>query len=77
MNPDDKPISGELQTLIPVLAQTMKFATQALAEAGAIAEVLIAKGVLTKAELDEKMAQGQKLRNKLMAVLDENIKKQS
>jgi hypothetical protein len=76
MNPN-KPVSGEFAALIPVLADTMKFATQALAEAGAIAAVLIEKGVLTKAELDAKMGQGQKLREKLMAKLDEEIGKQS
>ena len=71
MNPDP------LTALLPVLADTMKFATQALAEAGAIAEVLIEKGVLTKAELDAKMSQGQKLRDSLMKKLDEEIKKQA
>jgi len=71
MNPDP------LAALLPVLADTMKFATQALAEAGAIADVLIEKGVLTKAELDAKMGQGQKLRDSLMKKLDEESKKQS
>jgi hypothetical protein len=39
--------------------------------------VLIEKGVLTKAELDAKMAQGQKLRDNLMKKLDDESKKQS
>jgi len=71
MNPDP------LAALLPVLADTMKIATQALAEAGAIADVLIEKGVLTKAELDAKMGQGQKLRDSLMKKLDAESKKQS
>jgi len=71
MNPDP------LAVLLPALADTMKFATQALAQAGAIAEVLIEKGVLTKAELDAKMSQGQKLRDSLMKKLDEESRKQS
>jgi hypothetical protein len=50
-----------LAALLPALVDTMKFATQALAQAGAVAEVLIEKGVLTKAELDAKMGQGQEL----------------
>jgi len=66
-----------LATLLPALADTMKFATQALAEAEAIADVLIEKGFLTKAELDAKMAQGQKLRDSLMKKLDDESKKQS
>jgi len=66
-----------LAALLPALADTMKFATQALAEAEAIADVLIEKGVLTKAELDAKMAQGQKLRDSLMKKLDDESKKQS
>jgi len=36
-----------LTAVLPALADTMKFATQALAEASAIADVLIEKGVLT------------------------------
>jgi hypothetical protein len=66
-----------LAAVLPALADTMKFATQALAEASAIADVLIEKGVLTKAELDAKMAQGQKLRDSLMKKLDDESKKQS
>jgi hypothetical protein len=66
-----------LAVLMPVLADTMKFATQALAEASAIADVLIEKGILTKAELDAKMSQGQKLRDSLMRKLDEEALKQS
>jgi len=71
MNPDP------LAALLPALADTMKYATQALAQAGAIAEVLIEKGVLTKAELDAKMSQGQKLRDSLMQKLDEESRKRS
>jgi hypothetical protein len=66
-----------LAVLMPVLADTMKFATQALAEASAIADVLIEKGILTKAELDAKMSQGQKLRDSLMRKLNEEAMKQS
>jgi len=66
-----------LAVLMPVLADTMKFATQALAEASAIADVLIEKGILTKAELDAKMSQGQKLRDNLMRKLNEEALKQS
>jgi hypothetical protein len=66
-----------LAVLMPVLADTMKFATQALAEASAIADVLIEKGILTKAELDAKMSQGQKLRDSLMRKLNEEALKQS
>jgi hypothetical protein len=66
-----------LAVLMPVLADTMKFATQALAEASAIAEVLIEKGILTQAELDAKMSQGQKLRDSLMRKLNEEALKQS
>ena len=69
--------SDPLSALLPALADTMKFATQALAQAGAIAEVLIEKGVLTKAELDAKMGQGQKLRDSLIEKLNEESKKQS
>jgi hypothetical protein len=66
-----------LAALLPVLADTMKFATQALAQSTALAELLVAKGVVTQAELDGRMALGQKLRDDLMAKLDEEIQKQS
>jgi hypothetical protein len=73
----NKPISGEFAALIPMLADTMKFATQALAEAAALAELLIEKGVVTKAELDKRMSVGQELRESLMKKLDQEIRKQS
>ena len=76
MNPE-KPMSPEFAALIPTLANTMKFATQALAQSSAIAEVLIEKGVLTREELNAKMGPVQKLKDSLIAVLDEEIKKQS
>ena len=57
----NKPISGEFAALIPMLADTMKFATQALAESSALAELLIEKGVVTKAELDKRMSVGQSM----------------
>ena len=66
-----------LATLLPVLADTMKFATQALAQSTALAELLVAKGVVAKVELDGRIALGQKLRNDLMAKLDEEIQRQS
>ena len=73
----DKPISGEFAALIPMLADTMKFATQALAESSAIAELLVEKGIVTKAELDARVSVGQELRERLMKQLDQEIQKQS
>jgi|HubBroStandDraft_1064217.scaffolds.fasta_scaffold686927_1 hypothetical protein len=72
-----RPVSRELETLLPVLAETMKFATQALSQSSALADVLIAKSVVTKAELDAKMSQGQKLRDSLMNMVNEQVKRQS
>jgi len=73
----NKPISGEFAALIPMLADTMKFATQALAESSAIAELLIEKGIVTKAELDARVSVGQELREGLISKLDQEIQKQS
>jgi hypothetical protein len=73
----NKPISGEFAALIPVLADTMKFATQALAESAALAELLIEKGIVTKAELDKRVSVGQELRESLMKKLDQEVRKQS
>ena len=66
-----------LAALLPVLADTMKFATQALAQSTALAELLVTKGVVTRAELDGRMALDQTLRDNLMATLDAEIQKQS
>lgn len=71
------PDSPGLEMLLPAMAETMKFAMQALAQASALSEVLIAKGILTKAELDARMSSDQELRDKLTAKLDEQIHKQS
>jgi len=73
----NRPISGELAALIPMLADTLKFATQALAESSALAELLIEKGIVTKAELDARVSVGQELRESLMKKLDVEIRKQS
>ena len=71
------PDNPGLDMLLPAMAETMKFAMQALAQASALSEVLIAKGVVTKAELDARIVSDQALRDKLMAKLDEEINKQS
>jgi len=71
------PISPELELLMPVLADTMNFASQTLAQSVAIAEVLIEKGILTKAELDMAMLKAPPLTKKLMEALDEQIRKQN
>ncbi len=48
----NRPISGEFAALLPALADTMRYATQALAQSAAVYEVLIAKGLATKEELE-------------------------
>ena len=71
------PISPELEMLMPVLADTMKFASQALSQSVALAEVLIEKGILTRAELDAAMQKAPPLTKRLMETLDEQIRKQN
>ena len=73
----NQPDSPGLDTLLPALAETMKFAMQALAQTAALSEVLIAKGIVTKEELDARMVSDQALRDNLMAKLDQQINKQS
>ena len=73
----NRPESPGLDMLLPAMAETMKFAMQALAQASALSEVLIAKGVVTKEELDARMVSDQAARDTLMARLDEQINKQS
>jgi len=71
------PANPGIDTLLPAMAETMKFAMQALAQASALSEVLIAKGIVTKAELDARMMSDQALRESLIAKLDEQINRQS
>jgi hypothetical protein len=61
-DPMQRPVSRELEILIPVLADTMKFATQAIAQSSALAKVLSSKGVVSQAELDAAMSSTQKMR---------------
>jgi len=74
-DPMHRPVSPELEMLMPVLAETMKFATQAVRQSIALADLLVEKGVVTREELNEHMRKDQNLTNKLMDVLDENIRK--
>lgn len=76
-DPTKRPVSRELEILMPTIAETMKLATQALCQSTALAQILIQKGVLTQAELDTAMPSVQKLRGKLVDALNEHIKKQS
>ena len=76
-DPMQRPVSPELEMMMPVLAETMKFATQAVRQSSALAELLISKGVLTKAELDEWMRSHQEPAKKLLDLLDEHIRKQA
>lgn len=70
----NKPVSGELAALLPVLAETMRFAVQAARQSSALATVLIAKGVLTKAELDEAVRSTADPSKSLLELLDKNWK---
>ncbi len=67
----NKPISGEFAALLPALADTMRFAAQALAQSNAVYEVMIAKGLATRAELEAAMSSTEKMRDKLLNALDQ------
>jgi hypothetical protein len=75
IDPTFRPVSPELEVLMPVLAETMKFATQAVRQSIALADLLVAKGIITREELNEQMRKDQNLSNKLMDVLDQKIRK--
>lgn len=76
-DPSRRPVGRELEILLPVLADTMKFATQALAQSAAVYEILIAKKIATRQELEAAMSSSQNLRESLLAKLDEQIRKQN
>jgi hypothetical protein len=70
----NKTVSGELAAILPMIADTMKFATHALAQSTAVYEVMIAKGLATRAELEAAMRSTDALREKLSNVLDKGWK---
>jgi hypothetical protein len=70
----NKPISGEFAALLPALADTMRFATQAMAQSTAVYEVMIAKGLATRQELEAAMSSTDSLRDKLMSALNQGWK---
>ena len=70
----DKPVSGELIALMPVLAETMKYALQAIRESSALHELLIEKGVLTKEEVAAKMRSTEYLYKQLADFVGKNWK---
>jgi hypothetical protein len=74
VNPND-PTRPELEVLMPALAETMKFATQALRQSIALADLLVEKGIVTKEELNEHLRRDETVAKKLLDVLDENIRK--
>jgi hypothetical protein len=76
-DPTQRPVSRELEILLPVLAETMKFATQALSQSTAVYETLISKKIATRQELEAAMSSSKQMRDSLLAKLDEQIKKQS
>ncbi len=71
----DEPLSRDVEILVPVLIETMKFATQSLAQSTALAEVLIAKGLVTSQELDEKVHLQIPATKKLLDLLDEQLRR--
>jgi len=71
----DAPLTPE--SLLPMLAETMKFAAQSLSQSTALASVLTKKGVLTLDELNAAMKEVGDLKGELLAVMDAQIKKQN
>lgn len=68
-----KTISGEFEAMLPALADTMRYATQALAQSAAVYEVLIAKGLATKEELEAALCSSVPIEDQF-AALDLNSK---
>jgi len=70
----NRPISGEFAALLPALADTMRYAAQALAQSTAVYEVMIAKGIATRQELEAAMGSTEKMRENLLHALDQGWK---
>jgi len=67
-------VSGEFAAMLPALADTMRFATQAVAQSTAVYEVMIAKGLATREELETAMGSAQVLQDRLIAALNQGWK---
>jgi len=74
-DPMQRPVSPELEMLMPVLAETMKFATQALRQSVALGEILVAKGIVTRKELNVQLQQAPDAAKKLLDLLEQNMRK--
>jgi len=72
-----KTISGEFEAMLPALADTMRYATQALAQSAAVYEVLIAKGLATKEELEAALCTTMPMDEQMLAALDLSSKKKN
>jgi len=70
----NRTISGEFAAMLPALADTMRFATQAVAQSTAVYEVMIAKGLATREELEAAMSSAQMMQDKLIAALNQGWK---
>ncbi len=60
----------DVKLLVPLLAQTMEYAIQGVRQSTAVSEILIARELATKAEIDERMRSTQEIADKLVALLD-------
>ena len=62
-------MNKQWEAMITALGEAVTHSVQALRQSTALTEVLIAKGVLTKAEIDEAMHSTQELTMRLEALL--------
>ncbi len=60
----------DVKLLVPLLAQAMEYAIQGVRQSTAVSEILIARELATKAEIDERMRSTQEIADKLVALLD-------
>jgi hypothetical protein len=71
MTPNDSLIHTDAwQAMIQAQGQSIRHALQGLRQSTALIELLIAKGVLTKEEVDEQMRSTQELANNLEGLID-------
>ena len=60
----------DFKVLVPLLTQTIEYSLQGVRQSIALSKVLIAKGLVNKAELDEAMRSTDSMSSKLLGLLD-------
>ena len=64
-----KPLHDDLKRLVPLLVRTAEYALQGMRVSGVLADLLLAKGLVTREEIDAGMRESAYLTKKLVETI--------